>query len=290
MSSSHTFNDTEKTYLSPVESLNDKVVIITGASSGIGKALAYDLAGRKARLALAARNLEELNLVKNDLESHADDIMVHQTDVSDESQCRELIDRCIEHFGRIDVLINNAGISMRATLEDMDLDVFKKVLDVNLMGAVYCTKYALPHLLKTKGSVVGVSSIAGYVGLPARTAYSSSKYALQGFLDALRTENRKTGLHVLVACPGYTESNIRKRALNAEGRSQDESPLREERIMPASEVARHIANAIERRKRTLNLTFEGKMAVFLSKFFPSFIEGMVFRKVTSETESPIRLK
>ena len=273
-----------------MDRLNDKVVIITGASSGIGKALAYELAKRKARLALAARNIDELKKVENDIESHADDVMIHQTDVSIESQCKEFIERTMEHFGRIDVLINNAGISMRATLEDMDMEVFKKVLDVNLMGAVYCTKYALPHLLKSKGSVVGVSSIAGYVGLPARTAYSSSKYALQGFLDALRTENLKTGLHVLVACPGYTESNIRKRALNADGASQDESPLKEDKIMSAEDVAKAIAKAIEGRKRTLTLTAEGKLAVFFSKFFPSFIVKMVFRKVTSEPGSPIRLK
>ncbi|MEQ8323854.1 MAG: SDR family oxidoreductase [Vicingaceae bacterium] len=273
-----------------MESLIDKVVIITGASSGIGRALAYEMAGKKARLSLAARNVEALKKVENEIESHADDVMIHQTDVTDELQCKDLIERTMEHFGRIDVLINNAGISMRATLENMDLEVFRKVVDVNLMGAVYCTKYALPYLLKSKGSVVGVSSIAGYVGLPARTAYSSSKYALQGFLDALRTENRKTGLHVLVACPGYTESNIRKRALNAEGTSQDESPLKEDKIMPASEVARAITKAIERRKRTLTLTTEGKMAVFFSKFFPSFIEAMVFKKVSSEPGSPIRMQ
>ncbi|HAW51823.1 MAG TPA: short-chain dehydrogenase, partial [Flavobacteriales bacterium] len=160
----------------------------------------------------------------------------------------------------------------------------------NLFGAVYCTKYALPHLLKSGGSVVGVSSIAGYVGLPARTAYSSSKYGLQGFLDALRTENRKTGLHVLVACPGYTESNIRKKALDASGKSQDESPLKEDKIMSAESVAVEITRAIEKRKRTLTLTTEGKLAVFFSKFFPSFIEAMVFKKVTSEPGSPIRLK
>jgi len=270
--------------------MTDKVVVITGASSGIGKALAFEMARRKARLSLAARNVQELEKIKSEIDSHSVDVMVHKTDVSVEKDCKDLIERTMEHFGRIDVLINNAGISMRATLEDMDIEVFRKVIDVNLFGAVYCTKYALPHLLKAKGSVVGVSSIAGYVGLPARTAYSSSKYGLQGFLDALRTENRKTGLHVLVACPGYTESNIRKKALDASGKSQDESPLKEDKIMSAATVASEITKAIEERKRTLTLTTEGKLAVFLSKFFPSFIEGMVFKKVTSEPGSPIRLK
>jgi short-subunit dehydrogenase len=141
-------------------------------------------------------------------------------------------------------------------------------------------------LLKSKGSVVGVSSIAGYVGLPARTAYSASKYALQGFLDALRTENRKKGLHVLVACPGYTASNIRNSALTADGKQQGESPRDEDKMMQPEEVAKHIYNAVEKRKRTIVLTTEGKLAVFLSKFFPSFIEKMVFNKVAKEPNSP----
>lgn len=268
----------------------DQVVIVTGASSGIGKATALECAKRGASVVLAARHKDSLLAVKDLIDHKGGNSVIIETDVTSEESCRKLVQFTMEHYGRIDILINNAGISMRAIFEEVNLDTFKKVMDVNFFGSVNCTKYAMPHLLKSKGSVVGVSSIAGYVGLPARTAYSASKYALQGFLDALRNENQKTGLHVLVACPGYTESNIRKSALNAEGKSQDESPLKEDKIMSAEKVAKYMVDAIEKRKRTLVLTIEGKLAVFFSKFFPSFIDKQVFKKVSSESGSPIRTK
>ena len=216
--------------------------------------------------------------------------METRTDVSIEEDSKNLNERTLEHFGRIDILVVNAGISMRAILEDLDLKVFEKVMNVNLWGAVYTTKYALPHLIKAKGSVVGVSSIGGDVGMPARTAYCASKAALQGFLDALRVENLKTGLHVLVACPNYTESNIRRQALNAKGEHQDESPLNEGSIMSAEEVAVVIANATVKRKRRVTLTFEGKLIVLLSKFFPAMIERIAFKRITAEPGSPIKLE
>jgi dehydrogenase/reductase SDR family protein 7B len=165
--------------------------------------------------------------------------------------------------------------------------VLEKVMAVNFYGTVYCTKYALPHLLKTKGSLVGVSSIAGFVGLPARTGYSASKYAMQGFLDALRTENLKTGLHVMVACPGFTASNIRNTALSADGSAQGETPREEAKMMTAEEVASHIVNGVEKKKRTLVLTSQGKLVVFLSKFFPKFVEKQVFSHMEKENNSPL---
>jgi len=177
---------------------------------------------------------------------------------------------------------------MRAIFNDMQLDVIKKVMEINFWGTVYCTKYALPHLLKTKGSVVGVSSIAGYIGLPARTGYSASKYAIQGFLDALRTENLKTGLHVMVACPGFTASNIRNTALSKDGSMQGESPRDEGKMMTAEEVAERILAGVGKRKRTLVLTTEGKLAVFLGKFFPKFIEKQVYNKMVKEPNSPLK--
>lgn len=161
-------------------------------------------------------------------------------------------------------------------------------MQINFWGSVYCTKYALPHLLKSKGTVIGVSSIAGYVGLPARTGYSASKYAMQGFLDALRTENLKTGLHVMVVCPGFTASNIRNTALTANGSAQGESPREEQKMMQPEEVASEVLNGVAKRKRTIVLTTEGKMVVFLGKFFPKFIEKMVFNKMVKEPHSPFK--
>ena len=161
-------------------------------------------------------------------------------------------------------------------------------MNVNFYGTVYCTKYALPHILKSKGSVIGVSSIAGYVGLPARTGYSASKFAMQGFLEALRTENLKTGLHVMIACPGFTASNIRNTALSSDGSVQGETPRDEQKMMTSEEVANYIVKGVEQKKRTLVLTSQGKLVVFLSKFLPKFVEKQVFNHMAKETDSPIK--
>ncbi len=178
-------------------------------------------------------------------------------------------------FGEIDILINNAGISMRALVIDTDLATLKKVMDINFWGTVCCTKFALPSIIKTKGVVVGVSSIAGYRGLPGRSGYSASKHAVNGWLEALRTELLNTGVHVMWVCPGFTASNIRNVALNKEAKPQGESPLDENKLMSAEECALHIVNAIEKRKRTLVLTFTGKQTVFMNKFFPGLADKLV---------------
>lgn len=266
----------------------EKVIIVTGASSGIGKACAIRFANKNTAVVMAARNIETLNQAAAEIKKITPHVLEIVCDVAKEKDCQNLINETINTFGKIDILINNAGISMRAIFEELDIEVFKKVMDINFYGTVYCTKYALPYLLKTKGTVVGVSSIAGYVGLPARTGYSASKFAMQGFLEALRTENLNTGLHVLVACPGFTASNIRNTALKADGGIQIESPREEEKMMSAEQVAEAIFKAVKQRKRTLILTFEGKMAVFLSKFFPKLISKLVFNKLAKEPNSPIR--
>lgn len=177
---------------------------------------------------------------------------------------------------------------MRALFNDADIDVIRRLMDINFWGTVYCSKFALPHLLKTKGSIVGVSSIAGFKGLPGRTGYSASKFAMQGFLEALRIENYKTGLHVLIACPGYTASNIRNAGLNKDGKAQGESPLNEKKLMSAEEVANYIIRATIKRKKYLVLTPLGKFTVWLNRFFPSFIDGMVYNSVAKEKDSPFK--
>ncbi len=195
--------------------MKNKVVIITGASSGIGRACALECARRGAKVSLAARNSEKLAEVAQEIKNMGGELpLCTATDVTQEKDCENLVTATIAHFGKLDILINNAGISMRALFKDAELDVIRKVMDVNFWGTVYCTKFALPHLLQSKGSVVGVISIAGYMGLPARTGYGASKYAVRGFLDTLRVENLKTGLHVLVAAPGFTASNIRNTSLS----------------------------------------------------------------------------
>lgn len=267
--------------------MKNKVVVITGASSGIGKALAKECAARGAKLSLAARRTELLDALKAELPGT--EILVTTTDVSNENDCRNLIDQTIHHFGRIDVLINNAGISMRALFEEVDLKVIRQLMDVNFYGTVYCTKYALPYLLQTKGSLVGVISIAGYVGLPGRTGYAASKFAIRGFLDTVRIENLKKGLHVLVAAPGFTASEVRQSALTTDGTQQGETPRDESKMMSSEECARHIVRAIKKRKRSLILTFiEGKLTVFLGKFFPSLLDKLTYGHMAKEPNSPFK--
>ena len=268
--------------------MKDKVVIITGASSGIGRALAFEMASRGAVVVIAARSVDSLKNMEAELHSGGHKALAVQADVSREEDCKAIVNATIEKFGRIDVLINNAGISMRAIFADTDLSVIRKLMDINFWGTVYCTKFALPYLLKTKGAVVGVSSIAGFKGLPGRTGYSASKFAMQGFLETLRIENLKTGLHVMIACPGFTASNIRKTALAADGSQQGESPRDEGSMMPAEEVARRIATGIVSRKKVLIMTTQGKMTVMLNKLFPGFMDKMVYNHMAKEPDSPFK--
>lgn len=267
--------------------MKNKVVVITGASSGIGRALAKEFASLGARLSLGARRTKLLEELKSELPGA--EIFIKETDVSIENDCRRLIEETLKKYGQIDVLINNAGISMRALFEDVDLKVIRQLMDVNFYGTVYCTKYALPHLLKTKGSLVGVISIAGYVGLPGRSGYSASKFALRGFLDTVRIENLKKGLHVLVAAPGFTASEVRQAALTTDGSRQGETPRDESKMMSAEECARRIAHAVRKRKRSLILTFtEGKLTVLLGKFFPALLDKLTYNHMAKEPNSPFK--
>ena len=186
--------------------LNGKVVVITGASSGIGAAMAREYAAMGAKVVLGARQGEVLQQMCNEIEAAGGKAAWCATDVTKQEDCQKLIQTAVDAFGGIDVLICNAGISMRALFDDLDLSVLHRLMDVNFWGTVYCTKYALPYLQQSKGSLVGISSVAGIHGLPGRTGYSASKFAMTGFLETIRVENLKKGLHVMVACPGFTAS------------------------------------------------------------------------------------
>lgn len=254
---------------------NNKVVAVTGGSEGIGKALVEALLKSGARVATCGRHHDKLYRLQTDYASFP--LHVTVTDVSNENDCRRFIESTIKVFGGIDILINNAGISMRAELKDTSVDVIRKVMDINFFGTVYCTRFAIDSLLTRKGTIVGVSSIAGYRGLPGRSGYSASKFALQGWLEAIRTELLDSGVHVMWVCPGFTTSNIRKVALNNKGDEQGESPMDESKMMSAEECARIILNAIEKRKRTVVMTFTGKRTVFMNKFFPGLMDKMARR-------------
>jgi len=252
----------------------NKVVVVTGGSDGIGKALIDQLVPLGAKVATCGRNYDKLY----HLQMQYSNVLLHAVvcDVSKEEECKQFIESTIETFGTIDILINNAGVSMRSLFEDVDLEVIRRLMDVNFFGAVYCTKYALPEILRQRGTIVGVSSTAGYRGLPGRSGYSASKFALQGWLESLRTELLKTGVHVMWVSPGYTASNIRNAALNGKAELQGESPLDESKLMTAEECARHILHAIAKKKRTLTLTATGKLTVLLNKLFPALSDRLVY--------------
>lgn len=268
--------------------MKGKTVIITGASSGIGKALAYEFAARGSKIVMGARNIARLKEIAQDIKQSGGEAVYALTDVTKENDCKNLVEIAVKNFGSVDVLINNAGISMRVLFNNVDIEVIKRIMNVNFWGTVYCTKNALPHLLKSKGSLIAVSSIAGIKGLPGRTGYSASKFALHGFMESLRIENLKTGLHVLMAYPGFTASNIRNAALVANGAEQGKSPLNEKKIMPAEEVAKYIYKAVKARKTSLVLTSEGKLTVLLNKFFSSFLDKMVYKRMAREPGSPFK--
>ena len=264
--------------------LKDKVIVVTGGSSGIGKALVVECLAHGAKVAVCARNYQKLQ----QLFSNNAHLLCIEADVSIETDCTHFIDAVINHWGKIDVLINNAGISMRALFNDTSLTVVKELMDVNFYGAVYCTKFALPHILKTKGVIVGVSSIAGFRGLPGRTGYSASKFALQGFLESLRTELLETGVNVMWVSPGFTASNIRNVARAANGTLQGETPLDEKKLMSAEQCASIIMKAIEKRKRTVVMTSQGKLIVLINKLFPGIADRLVFNHFVKEPDSPLK--
>ncbi len=266
--------------------LNGKVIVITGASSGIGKALAFEALKQGALVALCARKVNTLKELYGNMDES--NVFYMPVDVSKEEDCTNFMNAVVNKWGRINVLINNAGISMRALFEDVDTKVIRELMEINFFGAVYCTKYALPSILKNKGVIVGISSIAGYRGLPARTGYSASKFALQGFLESLRTELLYTGTNVMWVCPGFTSSNIRNVARSSDGSAQGETPLNEGKLMTAEECAEIILTAIKKRKRTVVMTFLGKLTVWVNKLFPAFADKSVYNHFLKEPDSPLK--
>lgn len=267
--------------------MKNKVVIITGGSSGIGRALAAEFGAHGSKILITGRNKEQLDSTVEELKRKGVTIEGFLSDVSVEDDNRRMAQEAVRIFGAIDVLINNAGISMRALFEEVDLAVIKKVMDINFYGVLYATKYCLPEIIKNKGSIIGISSIAGYRGLPGRSGYSASKFALNGFLEVLRTEFLKRDVHVLTACPGFTASNIRISSLTKDGTRQGQSPRKEEEMMSAEECAGHIYRATVKRKRSIILTTQGKVTVLLNKLLPAWADKLVYNVMAKEKNAPI---
>lgn len=267
---------------------DNKTVIVTGASSGIGMSLAKLYVQIGANVVMGARSEDKLMALATEIDPSGSHTAYLATDVSKELDCKALVDLAVDRFGRIDLLVCNAGISMRALFDDVDLDVIHKLMDVNFWGTVNCVKYALPWLQKTKGTIVGVSSVAGLHGLPGRTGYSASKFAMTGFLETIRVENLKKGVRVMIACPGFTASNVRFAALTADGSSQGESPRAEEKMMSSDEVALRIAKGVAKHKRTVLMEFNGRATSFIKKFAPCLLDRMFYNHMAKEPDSPFK--
>ncbi len=271
-----------------MKTLENKTIVITGASSGIGEAMARVYAAQGARVVLGARNAERLAKLTAEIHAASGQAAWCAVDVTVPEQCKALIDKAVTTFGGIDVLICNAGISMRASFDEVDLSVLHRLMDVNFWGTVNCCKYALPYVQASHGSIVGISSVAGLHGLPGRTGYSASKYAMTGFLETLRIENLKKGLHVMVACPGFTASNVRFAALTADGSQQGETPRDEAKMMTPEQVARIVARGIRHRKRLCLMEIEGRATHFVKKFAPAFLDRMFYWVMSKEPDSPLK--
>lgn len=252
----------------------NKTIVITGASAGIGRSLSISLAQQGANLVLAARNQEALAETLAVCTKQAGRAIAVPTDVTEPESCHQLIEEALSAFGQIDVLINNAGISMLTRFDEVkDLAIFEQVMQVNYLGAVYCTHYALPYLKANRGLVVAISSLCGKTAVPTRTGYVASKHAMQGFFDTLRIELKGNGVDVLVVSPGFVATNIRQRALGADGQTLGQS-LRDESKgnMSVDECVRQIIWAMERRKREHIMTLKGKVTPWAKLLLPELVE------------------
>ena len=262
--------------------MNHPVILITGGTSGIGRACALEFGQAGYRVVVTGRDQIKLAAVAAELTTAGIEHRALVADVADAAAATRTVADAVAAFGRLDVLLNNAGLSMRAKFAEVEVQVLERLMQVNFFGTVYTTKAALPYLLESKGTIVGISSIAGYRGLPGRTGYSASKFAMNGFLEALRTELLPEGVNVLTAAPGFTASNIRHTALLANGQTQNDTPRDEEKMMSSEEVARHLRRAVEQRRRTLVLTSQGKLTVFLNKWLPSLTDKLVLNNFRKE--------
>ena len=257
-----------------------QAIVLTGASAGIGRELALQLARERPRLVLAARDAERLAEVAALCRDRGADAIAVRADVGVEADCRHLIERAVDAFGRLDVLLLNAGQDMWARLDEVaDLALFERLMRVNYLGPVWLTHAALPHLKQRKGRIVAVSSLAGLTGVPTRTGYCASKHALHGFFDSLRVELAGSGVSVTIVCPDFVVSEIHKRAIGPDGKPLGESPMQEARIMSTAACARHILAAARARRRMVLLSWRGKVGRWVRLFAPGLIDRIAARAV-----------
>jgi short-subunit dehydrogenase len=263
-----------------VSAFRDRSVLVTGASQGIGAELARQLARQGAWLTLAARDAHALDVVAQGCIAAGGRAVIHPTDVRDPAQCAAAVRHALASYGKLDVLVNNAGVSMWARVDEVtDLGIFERLMAVNYLGAVYCTHAALPALRASRGRIVVVSSLVGKTGVPTRSGYAASKHALHGFFDSLRIELHGTGVSVTLVCPGFVPSEIRSRAFTGDGRPLGAEPVAADRSMPVADCARQILVATEARRRELVMTGVGKVGAALKLLAPRVVDWLARRAI-----------
>jgi NAD(P)-dependent dehydrogenase (short-subunit alcohol dehydrogenase family) len=251
----------------------DQVIIVTGASEGIGRALCLALASQGPRLVLVARNERRLKELKEDVQARGAHSLVIPADITQEGSCKALMEKTIAEWGRLDTLVNNAGMTMWAKLEEItDTSVFERIMRLNYLGSVYCTYYALPHLKASQGRIVTIAAVGGLTGIPTRTAYAASKHALFGFFESLRIELEGTGVTVTMVAPDFVLSEIHRRALTGDGAPLGKSPLQAKKIMTADQCASLILPAMEKRSRLLLTSRRGRLTYWLKTFAPRLVD------------------
>ncbi len=264
--------------------LKDKVVVITGGASGIGLATAREFARDGAKIALLDMDDAALEKVLEEFKGMNVPVMGQVCDITIQDQAFESINAVINHFGHIDILFNNAGITQRGLFSDTDIAVFKRVMDVNFFGSLYCTKAALPFLIQQKGTIIVNESIAGIAPLLGRTGYSASKHALHGLFTSLRCELRSKGVHVMIVCPGFIKTNLQTRALGANGNIATHDQTIVGQPDTAENVARVIVTGVVKRKANLVLTFMGRLGHYIHRLSPVLYEKMMTRQFKKELE------
>ena len=265
-----------------MDGLIGKVIIITGASEGIGRALALAMAPLGCKLVLSARNESRLLSLAHEISCQGETPLVCTTDVTSQSQCQELIDATVEHFGCLDILINNAGMTMWSKFEALsDLNVLERIMQVNYLGPAYLTHAALPQLKLTQGQVVIVASLAGLTGVPAGTGYAASKHAVIGFFESLRIELAEYNIAVTTLCPDFVITQIHKRALDAQGKPLGATPIDESNVMTAEECAKMMLPVISGRNRMMITSLRGKLGRFVKLIAPGVIDKIARKAITS---------
>jgi len=254
---------------------HDKVIVITGASRGIGRGLALRLAGQGASLALAARDVMRLEAVRTECEQRGGQAIAVPTDVAEPAQCQELMRQTVERFGQIDILVNNAGITMWAYFDKVsDLSIFEKIMRVNYLGSLYCTYFALPYLKQSRGQIVAISSMTGKAGVPTRSGYAASKHAMVGFFDSLRIELVPAGVDLTIIYPDFVATETRQRAFGGDGKALGNSPVREGEVMTVDECVDQMLPAIQKRKRELIMTLRGKLGQWIKLIAPELVDNI----------------